>query len=61
MSEHASRQKSGRPSAPLVDLALIVCPPGRPGDIQAFTERERADAELYAAEVGATVEPLPLT
>jgi hypothetical protein len=58
MSELANRQKSSRSPAALKDLTLIVRPPGRPADIQTFTEAERADAELYATETGAPVEPL---
>lgn len=58
MSDYASRQKSDRGPALLADLTLIVRPPGQPGDIRTFTNAERADAELYAAECGAVVEEL---
>lgn len=54
-----SRQKPTRPPASLADLALIVRPPGDPFGIRAYTDAERIDAEVYAAAVGAAVEPLP--
>jgi hypothetical protein len=60
MSDFASRQKSDRPSVTLADLTLLVRPPGKSGGIRAFTDAERVDAELYAAEAGTVVEPLPL-
>jgi hypothetical protein len=42
----------------LTELQLIVRPAGLPFAIRAFTAAERADAELYATEVGTTVEVL---
>lgn len=58
VSELASHQKPGRRPVALADLTLIVRPPQRPAEIRAYTDAERADAELYAAETGAAVEPL---
>lgn len=55
-----SRQKPSRPQVELADLELIVRPPGDPLGIKAFTAAELVDAEFYASQVGATVEPLPL-
>jgi hypothetical protein len=54
----SSRQQPTRSIARLADLMLIVRPPGNPGGIRAFTEAERAEADAYAAETGATVEPI---
>lgn len=54
----SSRQRPSRGPATLRDLELLVRPPGNPAGIQAFTAAERADAELYAGEVGAKVETL---
>lgn len=54
----ASRQRPSRGPAALRDLELIVRPPGNPMDIRAYTAAERADAELYATEVGVRVETL---
>lgn len=59
VSDQSSRQKPSRGPATLAELELIVRPPGKPFAIRAFTAAERADAELYAAEVGTTVEVLP--
>lgn len=57
MTEPANRQKpSRRPT--VSELELLVRPPGNPMGIRAYTAAERADAELYAASVGATVETL---
>jgi hypothetical protein len=56
--EPGNRQKSSRDQPPLSDFTLIVRPPGGPQDIRVFTEADRADAELYASESGATVELL---
>jgi hypothetical protein len=55
-----NRQRPKRSDATIEDLTLIVRPPGRPMDIQTFTDLERADAEAYASATGAVVEPLPL-
>lgn len=61
MSDMASRNKPTRPQVENIsDLTMIVRPPGRPQTIQAYTDAERADAELYAAEFGAEVATLPL-
>lgn len=59
-ADFANRQKSDRAPAKLADLTLIVRPPGNPAGIRSYTAAERAEAELYAAETRATVEPLPL-
>lgn len=60
MSEpRSSRQSPKRNQAKLRDLTLIVRPLGRPDEIRSFTDAERAEAEQYAADVGATVETLP--
>ncbi|WP_099024340.1 hypothetical protein [Mycolicibacterium palauense] len=58
MTEPASRQKPNRQPASLAELTTIVRPPGHPEGIRAFTDAERADAELYATETGAAVESL---
>jgi hypothetical protein len=61
MDEQASRQKPKRSDAiSVAGITLLVRPPGRPQLIRAFTDAERADAELYAEQAGATVETLPL-
>ncbi len=57
VSRVADRQQK-RTQAPIRDLTLIVRPPGRPQEIRVFADAERAEAELYATEKGATVEPL---
>jgi hypothetical protein len=54
----SSRQGPTRPPAKLADLELIVKPAGRPDAVRAFTGDERDEAERYAAEAGAEVEPL---
>lgn len=59
MSEPLGSRQKPRDHAALSDLTLIVRPPGRPQDIRAFTDGERAEAELCATQSGATVEPLP--
>ncbi|QGP90576.1 hypothetical protein GKZ92_22930 (plasmid) [Gordonia sp. 135] len=43
----------------LDDLTLIVRPPGRPADIQTFTDDEIAAATAYATANNAEVEQLP--
>lgn len=53
------RQKPRGGDVELADLTLIVRPPGRPTEIRAFTDDQRAEAEAYAAEHGVTVESLP--
>lgn len=53
------RQKPRSGPVELADLTLIVRPPGQPWDIRTFTDDQRAEAEAYAAEHGATVESLP--
>jgi hypothetical protein len=58
VSEMSSRQKPSRGPAAMRDLELLVRPRGNSDGIQAFTSAERIDAELYATEVGATVELL---
>jgi hypothetical protein len=58
MTEPSNRLRPSRGPAALSELKLLVRPPGNPAGIQAFTVAERADAELYAAEVGAKVETL---
>ncbi|GAA0992675.1 hypothetical protein FK530_22565 [Tsukamurella conjunctivitidis] len=55
--EQAERRRP-RGAAKLADLTLIVRVPGRPADVRVFTDAEGPDAERYAAEHGATVEPL---
>jgi hypothetical protein len=55
-----NRHNPTRSPATLADLTLIVRPAGKPQGVRAFTDAERAEAELYAAEHGAVVEPLPL-
>ncbi|WP_338857894.1 hypothetical protein WDY80_24330 (plasmid) [Gordonia hongkongensis] len=42
----------------LDDLTLIVRPPGRPADIQTFTDDEIAEATTYAKANNAEVEQL---
>lgn len=59
MSDLPNRQQS-RSGAKLVELTFIVRPPGNPAGIRCFTNGERAEAELYAAENRTAVEPLPL-
>jgi hypothetical protein len=47
-------------SPEMADITLIVRPLGNPRAIKVFTDATRAEAELYAAEHQAIVEPLPL-
>lgn len=47
-----------RGSEKLSELTLIVRPPGRPAEIRTFTDAQRGEAERYATDTGATVEPL---
>ena len=54
----SSRQSPNRALASLVELELIVRPPGDPAAVRAFTAAEQADAEQYARETGTTVERL---
>ncbi|WP_135452604.1 hypothetical protein [Mycobacterium sp. DL99] len=60
MSEPLSVRQKPRSNADLADLTLIVRPPGNPFEIRTFTDDQRAEAELYAAEHGGQVESLPL-
>lgn len=55
-----SRQRPTRSDVTLEDITLIVRPPGKPMAIRSFTDAQRAEAETYAADNGAVVEPLPL-
>lgn len=54
----SDRRAPKRSRADLADLTLIVCPPGRPAHIRAFTSAEQAEAQAYANEVGASVDVL---
>lgn len=54
----ASSERPRRAKAPVGDLTLIVRVPGHPAAVQAFTDNERTAAQLYADDVGGTVEPL---
>jgi len=56
-----SRQRPARSDNNLEDFTMIVRPPGRPAAIRVFTDVERAEAEVYAMDSDAVVEPLPLT
>lgn len=56
--DYASRQKSDRGPALLTELTLLVRPVATVAEIRAFTDAERADAELYATEAGTFVEEL---
>lgn len=58
VSEIASRHQPQQEARRLAHLTLIVRPPGRPGEIGAFTDAERAEADLYAAETAAAVDCL---
>lgn len=53
-----TRQKPRGGDVELADLTLIVRPHW--STIRTYTEAQRAEAEAYAAEHGAQVEPLPL-
>lgn len=55
----ADRRNPRRNRVALAELTLIVRPAGRPCDIQAFTELERADADAYAAQHGCDIDTLP--
>lgn len=57
---HVVRQQPRSSGAELSDFTLIVRPPGRPADIRVFTDGQRVEAELYAADNEAVVESLPL-
>lgn len=59
VSEPLSSRQKPRDHAELSDLTLIVRPPGDPDGVRAFTEQERADAEMYASQTGTQVESLP--
>lgn len=54
----SDRRAPKRDRAALADLTLIVRPPGRPAQTRAFTDAERAAADAYAQETGASVEHL---
>ena len=54
----ADRRSPIRARVQLSELTLIVRPYGRPGDVQAFTDDERANADDYAATTGGVVEQL---
>lgn len=56
----ANRQKPSRVPVRLSGLELIVRPSGDLFGIRVFTAAERIDAEMYAAEVSAAVETMPL-
>jgi hypothetical protein len=53
-----NRHNPTRAQATLAELTLIVRPAGNPQGVRAFTDAERAEAELYAGEHQADVEPL---
>ena len=55
----ADHRRPRRNRVSLAELTLIVRPAGRPVDIQAFTELERADADAYAAQHDCVVDTLP--
>ncbi|MGW0455875.1 hypothetical protein [Gordonia sputi] len=55
----ADRRAPKRARVQVADLTLIVRPTGQPTKIAAFTADERADADDYAARMGAHVEFLP--
>lgn len=57
----SDRRAPKRDRAALGDLTLIVRPPGRPAQTRAFTDAERAAADAYARETGASVEHLGTT
>ena len=58
VSEPLVQRQKPRGTAELADLTLIVRPHW--STIRTFTDDQRAEAEAYAAEHGATVETLPL-
>lgn len=43
----------------VADLTLLVRTPGNLKGYRAFTDEQRAEAELYAGQQGVEVEPLP--
>lgn len=43
----------------VADISLLVRTPGNLNGYRAFTEEQRAEAELYAGQQGVEVEPLP--
>ena len=43
----------------LLNLTLIVRPPGRPASIRAYTTDELAEAQAYADQTGGQVDQLP--
>lgn len=59
VSEPPTQRQKPRGTAELADLTLIVRPHW--STIRTFTDAQRAEAEVYAAEHGATVESLPLS
>jgi len=52
----SDRRAPKRGRADLADLTLIVRPPGRPAEIRAFTDAERAEAAAYASETDTHVD-----
>lgn len=54
----ADRRAPKRARVQVADLTLIVRPTGQPTKIAAFTADERAEADDYAARMGAGVEEL---
>jgi hypothetical protein len=56
--EMVNRESPKRPKAQLEDLELLVRVPGRPDAIRAYTRKEQAEAESYAATVDGRIEPL---
>ncbi|MDD4865576.1 MAG: hypothetical protein PHQ28_00100 [Mycobacterium sp.] len=49
-----------QPLAELDALTILVCVPGDPAAVRAFTAAEADEARRYAAEHGGCCEPLPL-
>lgn len=43
----------------VTDITLLVRTPANLKGYRAFTEEQRAEAELYASQQGVQVEPLP--
>lgn len=54
----SDRRSPKRGRVDLADLTLIVRPPGRPAQVRAFTDAERAEAAAYANETDASVDVL---
>lgn len=63
MTEYQHTRQSRRQRSPdetVADFTMLVRIPGEPAAVRAFTDRERDEANAYAAARGGIIVPLPL-